>query len=96
MAGFRSPLFLLGLSGGEPQAGFRTPIPVWPAGGTTAVTQAGFRTALPFFNAGAFEPIEVEPPKKGGGGPELYNRNRRWILREDEEILAIIMAHTLH
>ena len=51
MAGFRSPLYILGLSVSARQAGFRTALPLFPAGGSAAV-QAGFRTALPLFPAG--------------------------------------------
>ena len=48
MAGFRSPLFLLGLSSGTAQAGFRGPLPLPPiAGGGGVITQAGFRGPLP-------------------------------------------------
>ena len=98
MAGFRSPAFWLGISGGTgAQGGFRTPLPGWNAGGTPAVVQGGFRTALPFWNAGGGLPVEPEPVTGGGGG--MYPRDaqvRARILREDEEILAVIMAYTLH
>ena len=37
MAGFRAPVFVLGLSSGARQAGFRTPLPFWNAGAFDAI-----------------------------------------------------------
>ncbi len=93
-AGFLAPLFILGLSGGVgTQAGFITPLPVFPAGANAAV-QAGFQNPLPVWMGGAGLPVEPEPEtrRKGGG----YTPDRRhWerLHREDEEILAVIMAY---
>jgi len=54
VAGFRGPLFLLGLSAqDEEQAGFRNPLPVPPLSGGDVV-QGGFRNPLPI------------PPMSGG------------------------------
>lgn len=56
MAGFKSPLFLLGLSATGETAGFRSPLPVPPVAGGSA-DQAGFNSPLPV-------------PPIGGGGIE--------------------------
>jgi len=40
--------------------------------------------------------IPIEPARGGGGSGVYSDYERENILREDEEILAIIMAHTLH
>ena len=81
MAGFRSPAFWLGISA------------------TPVQQQAGFRTALPFFFAGVTDEI-IEPVEDliGVGFPQAgdYRKNRARILREDDEILAVIIAHTMH
>jgi len=92
-AGFLAPLFVLGLSGNAgTQAGFRTPLPVFPAGANVGV-QAGFRTALPFFPAGAGLPVEPTAERnKGSGTPKWLHTHQARILREDEDILAVIMA----
>lgn len=43
------------------------------------------------------ENVLVEARKKGGGGPDFEPERRlEQIFREDEEILAILMAYTLH
>ena len=61
--GFRSPLFVLGLSAvaAVGQAGFRTPIPVLNLGSVQAVGQAGFRTPITVLNMGASSGTPVLP-----------------------------------
>ena len=78
--GFRSPLFIFGISTTAAPAGetgYLTPIPI-PGMGTTE-----------------FIPPDPEPTRRGGGG-SFRDYDRARILREDEEILALIMAYTLH
>lgn len=55
MAGFRSPLFILGISAvtAVTQSGFRTPIPPLNIGSVQAQEQAGFRTPIPVLNLGS-------------------------------------------
>jgi len=82
VAGFLSPLFVLGLAASGVQGGFTTPLPLFPAGSTGL--QAGFRTPLPLFPA-------------GGGLPTpdpiiIRNRGTSNAWRDEEEILAVIMA----
>jgi hypothetical protein len=86
-AGFRSPLFILGI--GKPRNfGFRAPVPIFNYGGTPG-TSYGFRTPLPFWNIGTTEyvPPPVVEVRRGGTG--IHAR----LLQEDEEILAVIMAY---
>jgi hypothetical protein len=106
-AGFRSPLFVLGIGvpkrigfnapipiphyGGSQgkRYGFRTPVPIFNMGTAPAVNRYGFRTPLPFWNIGTTEyiPPPVEEVRRGGTGIQAR------LLREDEEILAVIMAY---
>lgn len=93
MAGFYSPLFVLGIGTTAIKRGFRTPIPVLNMGtGAPAANEVGFRTPLPFWNAGATEFIPPEPEVRRGGGNSWSEHHSR-ILREDEDILAVIMAY---
>jgi hypothetical protein len=91
-AGFRSPLFVLGIgttAAAANEVGFRTPLPFSNMGTTPAVNRYGFRTPLPFWNIGTTEyiPPPVEEVRRGGTGIQAR------LLREDEEILAVIMAY---
>lgn len=87
-AGFLSAHPLLGRAAGQRQAGYRTPLPIWPLGGTEAVIKAGFRNPLPIWPLGGgvgADPVpEVERNKGSHSGR---------ILQEDEEIMALIMAY---
>lgn len=91
MAGFNSPLFLLGLGGTGEKAGFRSPLPIPPLG-ADAEERAGFASPLPFYfgYAGEFIPPDPEPT----GRVQLRGGSR--IFEEDEEVLAVIMAAALH
>lgn len=66
VAGFRSPLFVLGSSASPvtTQGGFRTPLPTWNAGANAGIVQGGFRTPLPTWNAGA-SPAVVQGGYRG-------------------------------
>ncbi len=86
-AGFRSPLFILGLSGIGAQAGFIGPIPIVNLGGTPDIVQAGYIGPIPIINLGAGQAI-VADEQEAGGYSEFYDR----ISREDEEILILITA----
>ena len=89
MAGFRGPLFLLGLSVAATQAGYTSVLPIPFTGGTTTATQAGFVCPIPFINLGAGQPVpEVEEPQAGGGGAAF----REEIKRNDDDrvIMAVI------
>ena len=80
-AGFRGPLFLLGISAAPTvtQAGFRGALPLPNLGATSAV-QAGFRSALPipFLGAGG---VVYEPE----GGPSDGG-----FLQDDEEVIMLV------
>ena len=86
MAGFRSPLFVLGIGTTSANIGFRSPIP-FPGISTTepAANEVAFLTPIPIWNMGATPFVPVEQ-RRGGTG---YGR----ILQDDEEILAVIMAY---
>ena len=90
MAGFKSPLFLLGLGATGQQVGYRNALPI-PPFGARAEQQAGFATPLPLPFGWAGEEIPLPPEIveriKGGGDR---------IREDDEEILAVIMAAALH
>ena len=95
--GFLSPAFPLGLAAGPPpavQGGFVTVLPFWRAGGgVTPTVQGGFLTVLPFWRAGGGvepEPVPERRPSGGMRGPS--ERFTARLAREDDEILAIIMA----
>jgi len=97
MAGFKSPLFILGLGAAAvtAQGGFATPIPALNIGATPAVVQAGFATPIPVLNIGATasEPPAVVPKKDAGGssnGYKLTAAQISQIQREDEELITII------
>ena len=86
--GFRSPLFLLGLSRLAAVArGFRTPLPFWNAGVPVTVTK-GFRTPLPFWNAGVVAiPIPVEDEQV-----YPYRGYQQQIMQEEEELIIMCRA----
>ena len=117
MAGFRSPLFVLGLSTGTQRVGFRGPLPVpqisvGPADeqrvgfrgalplpqigvGQSAAVRVGFVTPIPFYFGyvgEAIVPPDVEPTRGGGGSDWRLTPVGRRIIREDEELMVIIMA----
>jgi hypothetical protein len=71
--------------------GFRSPVIV--LGLSATPPPVGFRSPLPFWNIGTTQyiPPEPEAPRKGGGYSLPDYRTR--LLREDEEILAVIMAY---
>jgi hypothetical protein len=86
VAGFNSPLFLLGLAGLGERAGYRSPLPI-PSLGADAIDRAGFVTPLPFYFGYAGDPIEPpEPP------PVLRRRGSGSNAREEEELIAVILA----
>ena len=83
-AGFRGPLFLLGLSANSTvQAGFRGPLPI-PFLGARGTVQAGFRGPLPipFLGAGlpSINPYEPE------GGPSDF----ALLLQDDDEVIMLV------
>ena len=91
--GFLSPAFSLGLAAGTARGGFRTVLPFWGAGGLAPVEQGGFVTLLPLWRAGGGvepEPVPERRPSGGMRGPS--ERFTARLAREDDEILAIIMA----
>ena len=98
--GFRSPLFIFGISTTAAPAGetgYLTPIPIPGMGTEVSVAEYGFITPIPIPGMGTTEfiPPDPEPTRRGGGG-SFRDYDRARILREDEEILALIMAYTLH
>ena len=82
MAGFRGPLFLLGLSTPTQQAGFRGALPL-PGLGATSAVQAGFRSVLPlpFLGAG-LAIVDVYEPE---GGPSDGG-----FLQDDDEVIMLV------
>jgi len=100
IGGFKSPLFILGISAAAAttQGGFVTPIPVLNMGATQAITQGGFITPIPVLSIGAngsAEPLpDVLPPGSGSqrkqGGYKLSAAQISQIQREDEELITII------
>jgi len=107
MAGFRSPLFILGISAAAvtqsgfrtpipplnigsvtSQAGFVTPIPVLNIGSVESQTQAGFVTPIPVLRMGAVTDAIEETGVYRGYKSDLHKQ----LIREDEEILTMIMA----
>lgn len=91
-AGFRTPLFILGLSVAV-QAGFHGPLPHRGISGEPS-GQAGFQNPLPVWMGGGIPGVtpEAETRRKGGGHtPDRKHWER--LHREDEEILAVIMAY---
>lgn len=68
---------------GTPLAGYST---VWPFASVVQANQAGFASPLPLLPRGS-----VVPSDPGGTG-----NHYELSLREDEEILTVIMAYTLH
>lgn len=97
--GYLTPLPIpgIGTETGADEYGFTTPLPVPGIATTPAVDRFGFTTPLPFLNMGAHEyiPPEPEPERNKGGGTAAgrYERHRARLLREDEEVLAVIMAY---
>lgn len=75
------------LGGTGEQAGFRSPLPFWHGGG---IVKAGFVSPIPIWGLGAV-PGAAVTRRKGAGSQPPDNRLR--LLREDEEILAVIMAY---
>ena len=111
-AGFRTPLFILGLSvavqagfhgplphrgiSGEPsgQAGFQNPLPVWRGG---VASQAGFQNPLPIWMGGGtpgVTPEVVVTTRSKDTRSKSITRDR--LIREDEEILSVIMAYMMY
>ena len=72
--------------------GFLSPaFPLGLASGTPPPVQGGFLTVLPFWRAGGgVEPAPERRPSGGMRGPS--ERFTARLAREDDEILAIIMA----
>lgn len=100
MAGFRSPLFVLGLGAGAgtTQAGFRGPLPLPPIGGGAGATQAGFIGPIPFLNLGAGEAIVVTPPPGGSMGvPTRFGGGQldRTAFGDDDEVLMMVIRRFL-
>lgn len=103
MAGFRGPLFLLGISSPSGQAGYRSVLPLPNLAGGAA-EQAGYRSALPIPNlagratvqAGFRSPIPVLRLGAGAtvvvedvplGGP-----SDGYLLAEEETIMLVARA----
>ena len=83
MAGFRGPLFLLGISVPTQRAGYRGALPI-PFLGARGTIQVGFRGALPIPFLGAGLPvIDVYEPE---GGPS----DGDYLLHEDDEVIMLI------
>ena len=92
MAGFRGPLFLLGLSAESvvTQAGFRGPLPVLPIGAVSVVvTQAGFIGPIPILNLGARAAIIDDYVPEGGPSDGAV---RQRLLDDDEVIIMVARA----
>ena len=77
-AGFRGPLFLLGLSVPTQQSGFRGALPL-PFLGAQSIQQSGFRSALPIPFLGARSVSEPE------GGP-----SDGAFLQDDDEVIMLV------
>jgi len=93
--GFKSPLFLLGLSSvAAPPAGggFVTPIPVLNIGGVAVPIQAGFITPIPVLNMGGPGLSPVTPVTGGGFGYEYKGTLLKQLRQEDEEIIVVLAA----
>lgn len=102
MAGFRGPLFLLGVGASTGvTAGFRNPLPIPPVSGTDTVTQGGFRNPLPIppiagteqiTQAGFIGPIPVinlgARASVSQGGPS--DGAVRHPLQDDEEVIMLV------
>ncbi len=94
-AGFRTPLFILGLSVGI-QAGFHGPLPHRGISGTPSV-QAGFQNPLPVWMGGGtpgVTPEVVVTTRSKDTRSKSITRDR--LIREDEEILSVIMAYMMY
>ena len=86
----------MGLPGGLQTFDPKTPAGEVVGGQITALSVMATPGGLHAFTAKA-EAIVIEAPSKGGsGGYGDYQAIRSRILQEDDEILVIIMAHTLH
>lgn len=88
-AGFRSPLFLLGLAKSPVQAGFRSPL--FLLGIVTTQTQAGFRGAIPLPILEAAS-ISVEAVDGANRHIAFAPSLREQLEREDEELMVIIQG----
>lgn len=101
-AGFRGPLFLLGLSKGSAvQAGFRGPLPLPNLGATAVADQAGFRGALPLPFLGAGTVVQagfrsaLPLPFLGAGAitePEGGPSDGAFLQDDDEVIMLVARA----
>jgi len=91
MAGFRSPVFILGLSAvaAATQGGFRTPIPPLNIGTSSAIAQVGFVTPIPVLRMGAPAVLDVI---QSGNGKKFYvagNQYRKARRTDEEEIFIL-------
>jgi len=95
--GFKSPLFVLGLSSVTTQGGYRTPIPNLPMGGAGGI-QAGFVTPIPVLSFGAIAvstAVKIQFGKKFYEKKSLSSKKRRKskilaLLRDEEELMIIL------
>lgn len=76
MAGYRSALWLLGISGGGAQGGFSNPLPLPQISGGAA-EQGSYRQAWPLLSMGAGV---AEPTDEGGGDRRRRKQNERLLL----------------
>jgi len=86
VAGYLSPLLLLGLGAGSERAGFRSPLPL-PPFGADAEGVAGYATPLPIYFGYAGEPaVPPEPPPTflGRGGPFIDREPEKKRSRKDD------------
>jgi hypothetical protein len=97
--GFRSPLFILGLSSApaETAAGVRSMLAPWMGGAssTPADTSGGYRSLLAFWMGGASAPAYVPPEPRPPGGtyydlPARVRDDIRDGLLDEDELLLLL------
>jgi hypothetical protein len=92
VAGFRGPLFLLGISSAAvaTQAGYTSVLPIPFTGGTEVVQQAGFIGPIPILNLGAGQALPEDIIEVASGGGSMWGREEVKRNDDDRVIMAVI------